>query len=243
MEIILESNLFEQKYKTKVVGVTFTNADGKQRQTLLKYLTEGEPIYLLRDRQNEHSKNAVAVYDKNHQQLGYLSDDDRLAKHIDMGGKTNATAFRKIGGPSFFERLFGMKGKSYGLIIEIGKSFDWKSITPIQDEDKKIAAKALKAKNLESTDPAKAIEAYQAIIESIVQFDRKSEIHPYWRRVRIPVDRISLLYDKTKQYDKGIEVLRWYFNYTDAYPHSDSVMKTLVLRFERLLKKLGAEQV
>ncbi|AHM61615.1 HIRAN domain-containing protein [Flammeovirgaceae bacterium 311] len=242
MEIILESN-FDQAFKTKVVGVTYSNTDGTLRQNLLKDLKEGEPVYLIRDRKNEHSKYAVAVYNQKNQQLGYLPDDNRLSSHMDMGGETKAFIFRKLGGPSFFERLFGQTGKSYGLILEVTKgNFDWKKVAPIQDEDKKIASRALSAKNLESSDPAKAIEAYLEIIESIKQFDCKSDLHQYWRRVRLPVDRISLLYDKAKQYDKGISILLWYFSYEDVYPPSPSVLKTMQQRLEKMKSKISKQE-
>ena len=87
-------------FYTKIVGVTFSNFDGTNRQDLIEEMEEamdGEadaPILtLVRERGNPYDSNAVAVMDPQGRQLGYLSKEvaASIATDIDQG-----TSYRAI---------------------------------------------------------------------------------------------------------------------------------------------------
>ncbi|NMB40605.1 MAG: hypothetical protein GX996_01535 [Firmicutes bacterium] len=113
----------EQTFTTRVAGVSYNNPDGTSRQAIIAKCSPGQPVKLIRERDNPYDKTntAIAVYDKNENQLGYIpSGDVRLASHMDRGGEVAATIRSK-----------GKKGKYYGLVLEITKKdFDWKAVTP-----------------------------------------------------------------------------------------------------------------
>ena len=51
------------------------NDDGSDRQTIIKRCAAGEPLHLVPEPHNAHSKHAVRVVRANGQQLGYLPDE------------------------------------------------------------------------------------------------------------------------------------------------------------------------
>jgi Superinfection immunity protein/HIRAN domain len=59
---------------TKVVGVTFTNGDGKTRQSLIETMKEGQILALIADPKNVHDENAVGVFFKG-DQIGTLDKE------------------------------------------------------------------------------------------------------------------------------------------------------------------------
>ena len=62
--------------RTKIVGVTFDNPDGRSRQRIIRRCKAGEDLYLDWELDNQFDKDATAVRRrKNDQQLGYLSRD------------------------------------------------------------------------------------------------------------------------------------------------------------------------
>jgi len=110
-----------QTYRTKIVGVTHENPDGKNRQALLKRLKPNQRLNLRREPENTYDRWAVAVFDPQGKQLGYLPSDDALiANHIDMGGYADAVVLQRTGGPTLVERVTG-GGRSYGCNIEVRK--------------------------------------------------------------------------------------------------------------------------
>ena len=64
---------------TKLVGVTFDNNNGSSRQQFLEELYDvfdiNNKTFLIakRDTNNPYDDKAVAIYDEQHRQLGYLS--------------------------------------------------------------------------------------------------------------------------------------------------------------------------
>jgi len=61
---------------TKVVGVSKENADGTQRQDIIKAEVEEDDLLRLElESENEFDPNAVKVLSKNGRQIGYLSKD------------------------------------------------------------------------------------------------------------------------------------------------------------------------
>lgn len=88
-ETLRSSSLGETDYfYTKIVGVSFEG-----RQELLKKLTTGQEVFLQRQPDNPHDKNAVAVIDDKGVQLGFLKARlaKDLARFLDKGVEYTAT--------------------------------------------------------------------------------------------------------------------------------------------------------
>lgn len=74
-------------YKTKVVGVTKTNPDGRRRQEIIKWLRPLDKIELVREPSNAYDVNAIKVISSKGQQIGYIDSNraSELAPQIDKG--------------------------------------------------------------------------------------------------------------------------------------------------------------
>lgn len=78
-EIWLEDDFYRditdrEEFFTKAVGVTFHN-----RQEVIKKISDGESVYLIREADNSHDPNAIGIY-YNTEQIGYLNS--RLARNL-----------------------------------------------------------------------------------------------------------------------------------------------------------------
>lgn len=78
--------------KLKAVGVTFRNEDGSSRQELISKLDENAALFLVREPENQHDKNAIKVMTL-FGQVGYIGKDYAaiLAEMMDGGRKFTAT--------------------------------------------------------------------------------------------------------------------------------------------------------
>ncbi|NQT78544.1 MAG: hypothetical protein HQ565_12605 [Bacteroidetes bacterium] len=232
-----EMNFFTS-FTTKVVGVTYSNEDGTNRQDLISELNNKSKISLVREYDNENDKDAIAVFNDKGNKLGYLPSDPLLANHIDGGGAIQVEIIRITGGPTLLNKLFKQQGKFYGLVIKIYKGDpDWKIVSPIMDEDREIGKIVGRANNQEKTKPDLAIKNYEKAINLIIEFDSKGIIYKAWRRTHIPIDRITLLLEKQKRFDEALNWLNWYFNYDDDYRISSTAHTMIEKRFERLKNK------
>lgn len=236
MEFRIEGPKSERKFLIKVVGVTANNANGKNRQNILKKRKSGENVILKREHKNQYDKWAIAVHDVNGEQIGYLpKNDTRLASELDGGCKIKAKIHKIIGGPTFFEKLFSKEGKSYGCVLEIEKGDpDWKIVSPLLNEDgetRKLLkhTKGLKRKSLIE-------ENYRTIIQRVIEFDKKGLQAKAWRRTRIPVKEFSEILEKEGKTDDALELINWYLSYDDYFGISPSHVKDIERRKERLLK-------
>lgn len=93
-----------------VVGESFTNEDGKNRQDIIKRCAKvGMPAHLEREPENPYDSSAVAVYIAD-QQIGYLKADvaERLADKIDGGRYVAGAAIHKITGGTKSKPHFGV---------------------------------------------------------------------------------------------------------------------------------------
>jgi hypothetical protein len=70
---------------SKIAGVSFTNPDGSSRQAALARCRAGENLRLVREADNPHDDEAVAVYSRHGEQLGYVTEraNDSVAIWLD----------------------------------------------------------------------------------------------------------------------------------------------------------------
>lgn len=61
-----------KEFRTKIVGVSHLNSDGRSRQEIVKRCTVGEQLQLVREPMNAYDTRAVQVCRMNGEQLGYL---------------------------------------------------------------------------------------------------------------------------------------------------------------------------
>jgi len=103
-------------FYSKVVGVTHANADRSQRQQIIAQCEQGERLRLVREPDNPHDPNAVAVVRLSGEQLGYLSSDlaCEIAPRLDRGSRVDVEVAQVTGGEWFSDR-------SYGVNIKITK--------------------------------------------------------------------------------------------------------------------------
>ena len=90
-------------FNTKVVGVTYDNPDGKNRQDIIKGLTTRSNIALERDYANLYDPNAIRVVDSEGNQLGFLGRDisANLAPRMDKGEVITASISALTGGGDY----------------------------------------------------------------------------------------------------------------------------------------------
>ncbi len=106
-----------REFQTKVVGVTFENADGASRQSIISRCGIGEDIELVREPDNPHDANAVAVTRRRTgEQIGYLSRDvaGRFVEQAESGQEFSAEICEIIGGGGWFSK------ESFGVVLKIG---------------------------------------------------------------------------------------------------------------------------
>lgn len=96
-----------QHFFTKVVGVTHSNDDGSNRQTIIATCMPAEKLILEHDESNRFDPNAVRVSRMNGQQIGFLREE--LAEEVvskSRGGHRYA---------AFVTQVTGGKGKYLGV--------------------------------------------------------------------------------------------------------------------------------
>ena len=227
------------KFKTSVVGVTFDNPDGSNRQEILEHCKKAQLISLVREYDNPHDTYAIQVLTTSGSQIGYIpSGDQRLYGHIDRGGITTARIHSVTGGHSFLDRLRGNKGKTYGCVLEIEKagldpdkfqeSYNYSQI------DTKIRDILHEAYQTENIDISKAIELYRKGIEEIINLDERGIMAKANRRNRIPINRISILLERINKEKEAWDYLEWYSNYDDYL----GLTKTEKISYDKRLNRL-----
>lgn len=80
-----------------LVGVSFSNADGKNRQDLIGRLRLFETVYLKREQDNPYSNKAVALTNSKGDILGYFPDSYRLHERIDKGQQFHCVVGKFVG--------------------------------------------------------------------------------------------------------------------------------------------------
>jgi hypothetical protein len=231
---------WEQTFRVKVVGVTYRNKDGSDRQKIISNCKKGEIINLVREKNNSHDKNAIAVVSQNGNMIGYLPSDSRLADHIDKGGHVTAKIINIIGGPTILEKLFKMEGKSYGCVLEITKKdFDLKIVTPLIEQNREISKVIDEARSNEEKDPSKAIIKYQEAMDLIQKLDSEGDLAKAWRSTPVPINRISLILERQGLYQECIDIITWYEGYEDNRGLPTRDIDAIMKRKERAIKKIS----
>jgi hypothetical protein len=226
-------------FPIKLVGVTHANADGTPRQDLVRRLTKGEELVLTPEPNNPHDAEAVAVFNRDGQQLGYLPRHSGVALLIDRGAHVTATVLRVVGGGGLLALLFRSRARNYGCIIAITEGdYDWRRITPLMNADRAISQLFESARQLERKDQQAAVSAYRDVIERIRAFDAEGPLARAWRTVRYPINRLTLVLERLGATPDALQEIARYESYADrrGIPTADS--DALSKRKERLLRRV-----
>jgi len=233
MGISVEFKGHEQSFRTMIAGVTKQNADGTDRQALIKALRPGEELRLVREPNNPYDRYAVAVFRVSGEQLGYVpAGDRRLADHIDMGGGVSARVAKVLSGHEILGLFLRSFWKTRGCVIEVSKhDFNWKEVIPYIDKSRQIEELIKIARSLEEGDVATAI--------SIVAFDKAGRIAASWRRARYPINRLSLLLETNGDLREAYDEILQYERFNDFLGLLSEDGKSITARKRRLSRKLS----
>jgi HIRAN domain len=101
-------------WRTRVVGVTFPNADGGDRQAIVRTLRPGDSVTLRREFSNDHDPNAVAVI-ADAGQIGYVPA--KVAEVIVRSGFHSEAVVTEVRGGTAHAPTFGCE-----ITIQVGRN-------------------------------------------------------------------------------------------------------------------------
>ena len=118
----------------RVAGTSRTNPDGTERQDIIRSLTMGERVHLVRDRENENDLYAVRVQSESGQVIGWVPrhKSPNVGPWLELGGLVVGCVTSR--GPA----------RKKGLLSV------YIDITLVSDDDREWVEEALKTKGIES---------------------------------------------------------------------------------------------
>ena len=231
-------------FRTKIAGIIHNNSNGTSRQEILRKCSVGESLLLQRDYGNTFDEYAIAVLRKTGEPIGFVPRYaafrhpamNDLAPHMDQGGEATAKIVGILGGECEIEiEVIGSDGeKPYQL--------------------KEAAARELrgKAKTLEKVDPKEAIRLYRKSFVTMLEVDTliretnffKKQIAELgydlgtWRRASLPIERITALLEKEKDYSECLAEIDNYENIEDRKGLNQSDLRLIRERKRRVTRIL-----
>jgi hypothetical protein len=115
---------------------------------------------------------------------------------------------------------------------------DWNMIAPLMEKSRVIEDLLAEALATEKSDPKKAIQQYTSIIDEIKALDGQGRAARCWRRARYPINRLSMLLDKVKDYQGARDSIEEYYLYDDQLGLTSADNRAIAARLDRLKNKL-----
>jgi len=212
---------YEKRFPLKVVGVTYENPDGTNRQEIIAKCRAGEPLNLVREPKNPKHERAIAVYRRSGEQIGYIPFDVaeyELSCHMnDPLQQVSARVIEVKGGPSL-ESDF-----NYGCVIEI----TIRSPKP-DPQDIQTSYALTDAAKLEILEPNKSIVLFKSGIKSL-----GNKAHPYTiNRMTSLLERL----DRNKECIEAIDEFERIANLDDLTKSQKQIMETIRRRKDRIVR-------
>lgn len=228
--------------RTFLVGVrgeSYDNDDGSSRQELIRRLRKHNRVVLVPDPTNPHDRWAVKVLNEAGEQLGWLPSDARDADTLLRGEPISAVVHAVTGGTNWLNRLLGKK--SVGLVLRITKDDpDWSRRDALDKLAKPYDTQVQDALELEKAgDGDAAIEAMQNTIAEVRHFTDRNPQASAHRRVPLPVDRLSLLLERKKDYSGALAVIAQWEHQFDPVQPTKAVCESIRKRAARLKLKVA----
>ncbi len=229
--------------RTFLVGVrgeSYDNENGSSRQELIRHLRSHDRVALEPDPTNSHDRWAVKVLNEAGEQVGWLPSDARDADTLLRGEPISAVVHAVTGGTNWLRRLLGKK--SVGLVLRITKDDpDWSRRDALEKLAKPYDAKVEAALQLEKTgNDAGAIEAMQSAIAEIRGFTDSNRQASAHRSVPLPIDRLSLLLERKKDYAGALAVITQWEQQFDPVQPTKAVADSIRKRAARLRLKVAS---
>lgn len=223
-------------FVVRLRGAAQQNADGSDRQLLLQKCRSGQPLQLIAQPDNPHDRHAVAVFNATGGQLGYLPSDARDASSILRGEPISARVEKRIGGPSWWHRLFGIK-RHYGLLIRLEKGeIDWQAHNRNRDIAAEIDALVSKAIAAEREGPEsdRLVHTYSEALRKVVELNSANPTAAAHRYQRAPVNRLTMLLVKLKRQEDALAAYNLWRSVPDPVGLSKSELSALEKRVAKL---------
>ena len=231
------------QFPLRVRGVSFANPDGTFRQEIIKALKVGERVNLVADPLNPHDRWAVGVFTIDGQQIGFLPSNHGDAMTLLRGEPMEAVVKMLTGGTDWFRRTIQGK-KHVGVVLQVTKHYpDMKRWTRLTDIAERYDNTVISYRRLEKDrDVDESIAAYRKVIDSIARLTEDNLCASAHRRVPTPVDRLSLLLEKSKRFEEALDVINeWQSRYDPIELHAEPKRSTLK-RKDRLRNKLACQR-
>ena len=235
-------------FRTRVVGITFQNTDGTNRREIISKCKIGEEVLLKRDYDNSYDEYAIAVLRKTGEQIGFIAKHvafrseamNDLAPHMDQGGEVKAKIIALIAGECDLEiEVIGSdRGKPYQL--------------------REAEARELrdKAKSIQKSDRKEALRLYRQSMMKMLEVDSLiREMHFFkkqilelgydigtWRRASLPIEAITALLEKEKNYSECLAEIDGYEKIEDRKGLSQNDLRKIRERKRRVTKILEPEK-
>jgi len=201
-------------------------------------------IVLQRDYDNAFDEHAIAVLRKTDEQIGFIPRDvafrhpamNDLAPHMDQGGETKVKIVGIISGECEIEiEVIGSAGEK-----------------PYQLKEAEARELRDKAKKLERSDPKEAIKLYRKSFATMLEVDTLiRETHHFkkqiaelgydigtWRRASLPIERITALLEKEKNYSECLAEIEDYEKIEDRKGLSQNDLRKIRERKRKLVRIL-----
>ncbi len=234
MESTLELNL-EEKFVIRLDDTSGRNENGTERRDIVSACTENQPVYLRRPHDLPQQRYLIKVFNDTGQQIGSIFSEKELAVHLDRGGEVRARVKNATGNSWLINRFLNLFRKSKSCYIEVIKTpLNPDPFKDIIDKDKEIARTIARAVAHEKDSMKLAIRNYLQAIDQIVALDNIGLAARAWRQTRIPVNRLSMVYEKEGKVAEALKVIDWYLSYQDYVGIDPYEMEMILKRKERL---------
>ena len=231
-----------KSYKVSIKGVSHKNTDGSSRQGYIKTLQIGDKVNLLAEPMHIFDRWAVAVLTTSGKQIGYLPSDARDSSTLLKGEPIVATVKHLTGGVNWFSRFF-LRKKYIGVVLLLKKeNVDWQRYDKLSSIVKPIDEAIKKALEIEKAGMIQeAIDIYKTVINEIKTLNKNDRYASAHRNYVAPIDRLSLLLEKEKEYEEAKQVIEYFRNEYDPIRPNKAEQDRINKRYERILKKLEKE--
>ena len=182
-------------FNTKIVGVTYDNDDGTNRQNIIKELTINTKLKLERDHENKHDLNAVKVLTEDGRQLGWLNKTvaRKIAGKIEEGGHESALISAITGG--------GKESLGVNVVIDATGKSNYKESTIMKNNPEQIC-KECKFKN-----PANAKFCEECGFQLLIECFECNQVNPTSKKFCPQCGANTEIYEALKKLDKRLGLL------------------------------------
>ena len=228
-----------KSYNVSIKGVSYKNTDGSSRQGYIKNLQIGDKVNLLAEPMHISDRWAVAVFTTSGKQIGYLPSDARDSSTLLKGEPIVATVKHLTGGVNWFSRFF-LRKKYIGVVLLLKKeNVDWQRYDKLSSIVKPIDEAIKKALEIEKAGMIQeAIDIYKTVINEIKTLNKNDRYASAHRNYVAPIDRLSLLLEKEKEYEEAKQVIEYFRNEYDPIRLNKAEQDRINKRYDRIVKKL-----